>query len=240
VSKFSFGFLCTIENRRVRVNALPPPFSGLLEGRVKLERMSALPEMLPHEISDRIDHRVILHGVSWRDYEALLAMRGESSGTRVAYLQGELELMTPSPDHEKLKTMLARLIEAFAEEKTLDLDGVGSWTIKEEAKKRGLEPDECYVLGEKQEPPTIPDIAIEVVWTSGGLNKLAIYQGLGIPEVWFWKGGELTFHILREEGYVRAERSEKLSDLDPNLLVRFMRGSGQTQAVREYRKALNT
>lgn len=201
--------------------------------------MSALPEFIPHEIADRIDHRVILHGIAWRDYEALLAMRGESSGIRLAYLQGELELMTRSQDHEKLKKMLARLIEAFAEEKGLVLDGVGSWTIKEEAKKRGLEPDECYVLGESQEPPTIPDIAIEVVWTSGGLNKLAIYQGLGIPEVWFWMEGALTFHILKEGGYVSAERSEKLSDLDPELLSRFMRGSGQTQAVREYRKALS-
>jgi Uma2 family endonuclease len=201
--------------------------------------MSALPEIIPHEISDRIDHRVILHGISWRDYEALLAMRGESSGIRVAYLQGELELMTPSQDHEKLKKMLARLIEAFAEEKNLVLDGVGSWTIKEEAKKRGLEPDECYVLGERQKPPTIPDIAIEVVWTSGGLNKLTIYQGLGIPEVWFWMDGGLTFHILKEADYVSSERSEKLPDLDPELLARFMRGSGQTQAVREFRKALS-
>lgn len=200
--------------------------------------MSALPQIITEEIAARVDQRVILHGLSWRDYEALLAMRGESSGTRIAYLQGELELMTPSQDHEYLKKMLARLIEAYAEERDLDMDGAGSWTIKHEAKKRGVEPDECYILGEREEPVTIPDIAIEVVWTSGGLNKLEIYQGLGIPEVWFWKEGKLTFHILREKGYVSATRSEKLPDLDPALLTRFMRSTGQTQAVREYRKAI--
>ena len=200
--------------------------------------MSALPPIIPEEISLRVDQRVILHGVSWRDYEAMLAMRGESSGTRVAYLQGELELMAPSQDHEYLKTMLARLLEAYAEERNLIMDGAGSWTIKQEAKKRGVEPDECYILNEKDEPASIPDIAIEVVWTAGGLNKLEIYQGLGIPEVWFWKEGKLTFHILRKEGYISTPRSEKLPELDPDLLTHFMRRSGQTQAVREYRKAI--
>ena len=200
--------------------------------------MSALHQIIPEEISQRIDQRVILHDVSWRDYETLLTMRGESSGTRVAYLQGELELMTPSQDHESLKKMLARLLEAYAEERDLIMDGAGSWTIKQEAKKRGVEPDECYILGEREEPPTIPDIAIEVVWTSGGLHKLAIYQGLGIPEVWFWKDGKLTFHVLREAGYVSTERSEILPELDPELLSHYMRSSGQTQAVREYRKAI--
>ena len=44
------------------------------------------------------------------------AMRGESSATRVTYLEGELELMSPSFDHETLKKTLGRLIEAYAEE----------------------------------------------------------------------------------------------------------------------------
>lgn len=35
------------------------------------------------------DQRVFLHGVSWQDYERLLAMRGDASSPRIAYLAGE-------------------------------------------------------------------------------------------------------------------------------------------------------
>ncbi|MEG4506483.1 Uma2 family endonuclease [Microcoleus sp. F6_B4] len=35
----------------------------------------------------------------------------------------------------------------------------------------------------------IPDLAIEVVFTSGGIDKLQLYKRLGIPEVWFWEDG---------------------------------------------------
>ena len=113
--------------------------------------------------ADAIDQRVRLHDVSWADYEALLRARGEQSGVRVSYLEGELELMTPSVDHESLKKRLARLIEAYAEEADIELEGFGSWTVKSEHKKRGVEADECYVIGPITEPPRIPDIAVEVV-----------------------------------------------------------------------------
>ena len=193
---------------------------------------------IPAHIPERIDQRVFLHDVPWQDYEKLIAIRGESSGTRITYLRGEVELMTPSWDHESLKKLLARLVEAYADVSGIDLYGVGSWTIKQAAKERGIEPDECYVVGTFDTPPDIPDIAIEVVWTSGGLNKLAIYQGLGIPEVWFWDNGVLHIHVLQGDGYVEIDRSEILPELDPELLARCMSVQSQTQAVREFRSML--
>ena len=124
--------------------------------------------------------RVTRRAVAWSAWVALvvLPMVGACSDDAEQNLSRAAEPAASLPsgiiearNRERLTTHLdaAALIEAFAEEKDLVLDGVGSWTIKEEAKKRGLEPDECYVLGERQKPPTIPDIAIEVVWTSGGL-----------------------------------------------------------------------
>ena len=74
--------------------------------------MSVPATTITSDIADHVDQRVTLHGVSWADYEALLAMRGESSGTRVTYLEGELELMTPSINHEAIKTRLGRLLDA--------------------------------------------------------------------------------------------------------------------------------
>lgn len=60
------------------------------------------------------DDRVHLHEVSWEDFERLLAMRGERAGVRVAYLGGEVELMSPSRSHERIRSMLGRLLSAPA------------------------------------------------------------------------------------------------------------------------------
>src|SRR5262245_44322742 len=93
------------------------------------------------------DQRVRLHGLSWDDYEALLAMRGESSAVRITYLEGEVELMSPGRPHETDKKRLGRLLEAWAEENGTVLEGFGSWTLKRREAERGAEADECYVIG---------------------------------------------------------------------------------------------
>ena len=184
------------------------------------------------------DHRVVLHNVSWEDYERILEIRGESSGVRIAYRSGELELMSPSLDHEFIKTMLARLLEAWAEERNVELNGIGSWTVKRKAEKCGLEPDECYVVGVHR--PDRPDIAIEVIWTHGGIGKLEIYHGLGVPEVWFWEGDAVAIWTLDDDGggYTRVDRSRMLPELDLEQLLTFFDRESQTQAVRRYRAAL--
>lgn len=198
-----------------------------------------IPALNPLPISvEHIDQRVRLHGIDWEGYESFLALRGEQSGTRVTYLDGELELMSPSINHEIFKKTLARLLEAYAEEKGIELNGYGSWTVKSAKDKLGVEADECYVVGLRDGPPTIPDIAIEVVWTSGGIDKLEVYRGLGVPEVWFWQKGALRFFLLREDGYLASARSCLLPDLDPALIARCMGESSQTQAVRALRAAL--
>lgn len=94
-----------------------------------------------------IDHFVYLHDVSFRAYESLLEMRGERSVPRIAYSKGVLELITPSRYHERDKTRFARLLEAWAEETGIQLEGVGSWTLKSGREERGAEPDECYTVG---------------------------------------------------------------------------------------------
>ena len=198
-----------------------------------------IPALNPLPISvEHIDQRVRLHGIDWEGYESFLALRGEQSGTRVTYLDGELELMSPSINHEIFKKTLARLLEAYAEEKGIELNGYGSWTVKSAKDKLGVEADECYVVGLRDAEPTIPDIAIEVVWTSGGIDKLEVYRGLGVPEVWFWQKGALRFFLLRKDGYLASARSRLLPDFDPALIARCMGESSQTQAVRALRAAL--
>lgn len=114
--------------------------------------------------------------------------RGEGSVPRITYLDGWMQLMTPSRGHERVKSHVGALVEAFALERGIELGAYGSWTPKAEVKRAGVEPDECYILGLDQEK-AVPDLAIEVTWTSGSLRKLEAYHRLGGREVWFWKDG---------------------------------------------------
>jgi Uma2 family endonuclease len=191
---------------------------------------------LPAASAEDADQRVILHGVSWERYEALLALLGDDfPGLRVTYLEGALELTSPSRNHEAIKTTFARLIETYAMEMEIELEGYGSTTFRKRAKERGAEPDECYTVGVMGE---VPDIAFEVVWTSGGLDKLTVYQGLGVPEVWFWKAGAITLHHLGPDGDEEVSKSRFLPELDVAELVRFPDLPTQTRAARTHRDAL--
>lgn len=179
------------------------------------------------------EQRVWLHDRTWRDYEALLAMRGDKAVPRIAFLEGEIELMAPGILHEDDKTKLARIVEAWAGETGQFLDGFGSWTLKKKKEQSGGEPDECYVVAPRPRARiTKPDFAIEIVRTSGGLPKLEIYRKLGVPEVWFWSRGGLRFFALRRTRYVEIARSEVLPALDPALVVRAMAAPDQPAAVR--------
>lgn len=185
---------------------------------------------------DRIDQRVTLHGISWPLFEAFLKSRGDSSGVRIAYQQGELELMTPSYDHEWIKTNFHTLLFAWSEETQTVLVGAGSWTLKSRFKKLGVEPDQCYVVGLRR--PKVPDIAVEIIWTSGGVDKLDLYQPLGVQEVWFWKEGQFEVHVLGKKGYQVKKRSRLLPELDLGLLAKFLLIEHPLESVRKYREAL--
>lgn len=82
--------------------------------RARVARMHAVDLRRSDLSALDVDQRVFLHGVSWQDYERLLSIRGDESSPRIAYLAGEIELMSPSRSHERLKKLIARLVEAFA------------------------------------------------------------------------------------------------------------------------------
>ena len=87
-----------------------------------------------------------------------------------------------------------------------------------------------------------PDLAIEVVWTSGGIDKLEVYRKLGVREVWFYNRGKLRFLALRREAdddvYREFARSELLPQLPIEILLACMKEPDQTSAVRALRAAL--
>jgi Uma2 family endonuclease len=188
-----------------------------------------------HSVS--FDQRVMLHGVSWKGYESLLRERSESKGVRLAYLEGELELMSPSRDHEVRSEMIGLLLMTWADVSGVRLRATGSWTVRAPNKRRGIEADKSYVVGSKSR---VPDLAIEVIWTSGGLDKLEIYRGLGVKEVWFWRGGAFEVYALKRTGYERRRRSDLLPQLDLQLMARFVEREDQIAALRSFRAALRS
>jgi Uma2 family endonuclease len=182
------------------------------------------------------ERRFVLHGVPWWMYVALRDAMDDHGGLKLTYLAGDLELMSPSTLHEDTKKIIARLIEVWAMERDVDLRGFGGATFRREAKERGLEPDECYKLG-KLDEDDVPDIAIEVIVSSELVDKMAVYAGLGVPEVWVWRPHTnlVVVHRLAGELYEIRPRSEVLPDLDLAALSRFVRpGESQTQLAKAY------
>jgi Uma2 family endonuclease len=185
----------------------------------------------------REDHFVHLRGVAWADYRRILEVRGERSSPRIAFLEGTLELMTPSREHESIKSVIGCLVEVWCLERDVEFSTYGSWTLENEAVDRAVEPDECYVFGTVA-TPTRPDLAIEVIWTSGGLKKLEIYRKLGVREVWLWRRGKIEPHVLRGERYEATRASELLPELDLDQLATFLDRETTSRAIRDYRAAL--
>lgn len=186
----------------------------------------------PHE-----DHFVVLHGVSWDDYERILEVRGAHSSPRISYLEGELQILSPSESHERIKSMIGRLVEVWCLEHDIEVMPYGSWTLSDKATKRGAEPDECYVLNPSR-GVTRPHLALEVIWTSGGIDKLEIYRKLGVSEVWIWRRGTIAPWVLRGERYEAAARSEVLRGIDLRQLAAMLDHTSLNAAVKAWRELI--
>jgi Uma2 family endonuclease len=197
--------------------------------------MSSAPILAPPDRSHDADQRVILNGIDWWQYESFLAIRGDTAGVRVTYLEGQLEIMSPSQSHEMLSKLIARLLEAYADENGFVFEGYKSMTMRNAPKLRGIEPDECYAIGA---PKDSPDLAVEVMWTHGGIDKLDVYRGLGVKEVWIWKKEELKAYELRGDAYVEISQSVVIPGLSPSFIAGFLDCETQTEAVRKLRAAL--
>lgn len=183
------------------------------------------------------EQRMLLHDVSWKEYVIFRELM-DRPGLRMTYLRGALELMSPSPEHELWKKNIARFIELYAHVMNIDLYGYGSTTFKKEAKERGAEPDECYLVGKKLDD--FPEIVLEVIHTAPLLNKLDVYAGMGVSEVWIFKDGRFALYALDRAAshYVEIARSSLLPGLDFALIARYAVRLDTPQALREFERAI--
>ncbi len=175
---------------------------------------------------------MVLHCVPWSSYVAVRELL-DSSGLQMTYIEGELELMSPSLHHELWKTNIGRLIEHYAYLRRIKLTGYGSVTLQHEAAKRAAEPDECYVVDRKLQEGDYPDLAIEVIHKAPLLDKLDVYQAMRVDEVWVFRDGTFTVYGLTDQGYTARPHNTFLPDLDLAVIAALAVTDDLDDALRE-------
>ncbi|MEO8891339.1 MAG: Uma2 family endonuclease [Coleofasciculaceae cyanobacterium] len=162
------------------------------------------------------ESRVVLKGISWATFKALMADIGEDRSCRIAYDQGILEIMVPYQEHEEPKIMISSLVEALADELEIEIRQLGSLTLEREDLTRAVEPDTCFyiqneavVRGKEIKLPDVPppDLVVESDYTSSSLNKFDIYASLGVPELWRYSRQSLQVYQLVEGNYELSQTS---------------------------------
>jgi Uma2 family endonuclease len=201
--------------------------------------MVATPPAPPQEL-------IHLSGISWRTYENLLQELSHRH-VRLTYYRGDLEIMAPSPEHERLKKVSGRFVETIAEELEIRIEPLGSTTFKH-PQLSGAEPDECFyifnidaVRGKKrldlaQDPA--PDLVLEIDITSSSQTRLQVYAELGVAEVWIYDGRSLSVQQLQGSNYIPALTSQFFPGIPVPDIAPFLQQTGTTDyldLVREFR-----
>jgi Uma2 family endonuclease len=175
------------------------------------------------------EQRVVLHNISWELYESLLAAHTDRSVPRFTFDQGCLEIVSLSPAHERLSGAIDLLVTIAAEEKRVNLMGVGSTSFRRQDLDRGFEPDGCFygknlhrVQGKDEidlrvDPP--PDLAIEIDFTSPSISKLPIMAAIGVPELWLYHNNEWRIFTLQRGNYTEQAESLILPGITAELIT---------------------
>ncbi|KOP22712.1 hypothetical protein AMR41_30045 [Hapalosiphon sp. MRB220] len=195
----------------------------------------------------RPEEIIHLSGISWQTYEALLTELSASRRLRLTYNYGNLEIMVPSPEHERYKKVIGRFVETLAEELAVRIEPLGSTTFKR-PNLTGAEPDESFyilnlnaVKGKnridlQQDPP--PDLVVEIDITSGSQERLQIYASMGVLEVWRYDGNDFSINILQNQKYVVVKESLVFPNLPIQEISRFLEQVGQKDyldLIKEFR-----
>ncbi|MGL5063600.1 MAG: Uma2 family endonuclease [Microcoleus sp.] len=192
------------------------------------------------------ESRYITDNVSWEQYEKLLHLIGDAAGYRITYLDGVLEIMAPSRHHESRKTRIGDLLLIYFLEADIEYFPFGSTTLRQQEKRGGTEPDESYCIGTDKE---FPDLVIEVIVTSGSVNKLELYKRLNVQEVWFWRNDRFAVYHLREAtpeqfasnyGYELIQNSEVLPQIDLVMLTECLKNPQPLAAAKQWRQSVRS
>jgi Uma2 family endonuclease len=190
------------------------------------------------QLLDRTRDQLITLPSTWEGFKLVRQGLQDSPGARLAFYDGVIEILMPGELHEVFAHIIGYLVTTFLAEKGISFVP----TRQKDQECEGLasiQADESYCLGRSK---PIPDLSIEVVFTSGGIAKLAPYRALGVTEVWFWQDGTFELYHLSADGYQRIDRSQLpgLEELDIDLLKRcvLMAETDIVEAIRTFRQAI--
>lgn len=171
------------------------------------------------ELQERIleqDQILSLSGMTWQDFEYFTSE--EYSGYRISYQDGEIIIVSPGRNHERIVQVINRLIVAYCEQFSILDFPFGSTTLKS-SPSVGKEPDVSFAFEIDKD---VPDLAVEVIFSSGGITDLEKYRILGVKEIWLWKNNEITFYLLENNSYRIIINSYFLSKISSSDLVTFV------------------
>jgi Uma2 family endonuclease len=209
----------------------------VLEDPTRRELIARYAQPAPLPNGHLPEQRLVFGGVGWAGYLALdEALGDDRSGPRLYYLDGDLEIMSTSKEHEHIKERVGICVDdyLFHEEIPHMPTGQATMRILEE---RGAEPDKSWSIGTEKQ---FPDIVLEVALTSGGLPKLEIYGRFPVPEVWIWRRGRLEIYCHRNQrtGYERLAGSRLLPGLPLAAIEAAVEEREPLKARRAFRTAL--
>lgn len=199
---------------------------------------TAMTRTLTHLATDDLDdvQHFVMEEASWALYERLLREIGDRP-IRVTYDDGRMEIMSPLPEHERPKKLIARMIEMLTFELGMPAASFGSTTFRRKEKAKGLEPDECYYFASeakmrgrkrvdlRKDPP--PELVVEIDITSRSVPREGVYAALGVPEIWRYDGDRLQCLQLNDGKYDVREVSSVFPFLEPASLKQFLDQLGQ-------------
>lgn len=192
---------------------------------------------MPPLLDKTTDQRIVHQG-TWEQFKFIQKGFDGSPGVRLFYYEGAIEILMPGREHEVFASIIGHLVTAFLVEQGIFFQQTRSMTQEKEGVV-SAQADESYCIGSVK---SIPDLSIEVIFTSGSTSKLERYKALGVSEVWFWQDGTLKLYQLREGSYEPINRSELpgLNELNLELLKRciLMAETDAGEAIRMFRREI--
>lgn len=161
------------------------------------------------------DKTITLADVTWEVY---LELSEQNPEYRYSFYKNVITVMSPSKNHERIKKTIAILIETYCQVEQIKFFAFGSGDIKK-SKEVVKQPDESYCFDTEKD---VPDLAIEVVFSSGGVKDLEKYKALNVKEVWFWENNQLNIYLKIDSNYTEALSSFCLPKLSIGFLSKYI------------------
>ncbi|MBC7881615.1 MAG: Uma2 family endonuclease [Anaerolineae bacterium] len=188
---------------------------------------------------------------TWKDYQSLCVLRGDSSIPRLKYRNGEVLLMAPLAVHGRDANLIADIVKALLDQKDQEYDAFTpiTMTLPEES---GIEPDYCFYIDNweavsgknkidwQKDPP--PDLVIEIDVTS--YSDVSDYLPYRVPEIWLYKNKKTSIYQLQGEIYQLQNNSCHFPDVDlQSVITRCMQIAytrNTSAAIRDLKLYLNS